>query len=376
MANFGITNFSVKRDENFDTLQTDNVNRLPRIFITQQSATTVGSAKIAYNLADDKLYYSDGLQWLPVGGGAQGSQGVQGPQGAQGAQGSSIQGPQGSQGTTGIQGPQGPAGGPQGPQGSQGVQGPQGPQGFQGPQGAQGSSIQGPQGSQGAQGPGGGAQGAQGPQGPQGTAGTSVQGPQGPQGAQGTAGASVQGPQGPQGTAGASVQGPQGAQGSQGPAGSGLPSMTTFSVTTGTGTVSGYIVASAAGVTVTGNPNPQGNLAIAIPSGVFLYEISFRSITPAANTLSGGNLITTFTHGSALPNSLNTTMALGIHPVITGYSANSALGAFPDTYNNINVGGTAFELTSVAGGTTGVYTTTLGGLAAQWQLTMVYNAGS
>lgn len=72
---------------------------------------------LAYQQSDDQVYYCDGREWLPIGGGG---------------------GFQGSQGFTGNQGSQGFTGG-QGAQGSQGSQGAQGAQGSQGAQGTQGS---------------------------------------------------------------------------------------------------------------------------------------------------------------------------------------------------------------------------------------------
>lgn len=89
---------------------------------------------LAYQIADEHLYYCDGNSWLLLGlPGAQGFQGYQGGQGGIG-----FQGAQGAQGRTGGQGAQGGSGF-QGFQGGIGFQGSQGAQGISGAQG--GSSI-------------------------------------------------------------------------------------------------------------------------------------------------------------------------------------------------------------------------------------------
>jgi len=113
--------------------------------------------------ADGLFVKYDGVNHMftfdTAGNGAQGPTGPSGPQGVTGAQGpQGPSGPSGAQGNTGAQGPQGP----QGVTGAQGPQGPQGVAGAQGPQGPSGASVTGAQGPQGPSGP----SGAQGPSGP------------------------------------------------------------------------------------------------------------------------------------------------------------------------------------------------------------------
>ena len=198
---------------------------------------------------NNKVYYSNGTNWIEIGAGPQGIQGATGLQGAQGLQGdygpgftiigsvadvdtggdpqATLNGAFGSanigdgvideaddelwiyvgsstwvnignfrgvQGFTGIQGAQGV----QGTLGNEGIQGERGFRGIQGPKGIQGT--QGVQGDLGIQG----IQGRRGPQGVQG-----IQGDLGIQGLQGR-----EGPQGIQGTTG--IQGDTGIQGLQG----------------------------------------------------------------------------------------------------------------------------------------------------------------
>ena len=198
---------------------------------------------------NNKVYYSNGTNWIEIGAGPQGIQGATGTQGLQGLQGdygpgftiigsvadvdsggdpqATLNGAFGSanigdgvideaddelwiyvgsstwvnignfrgvQGFTGIQGTQGV----QGTLGNEGIQGERGFRGIQGPKGIQGT--QGVQGDLGIQG----IQGRRGPQGVQG-----IQGDLGIQGLQGR-----EGPQGIQGTTG--IQGDTGIQGLQG----------------------------------------------------------------------------------------------------------------------------------------------------------------
>ena len=198
---------------------------------------------------NNKVYYSNGTNWIEIGAGPQGIQGATGIQGTQGLQGdygpgftiigsvadvdsggdpqATLNGAFGSANVgegvideaddelwiyvgsstwvnignfRGVQGFQGPTGfqGIQGPLGNEGIQGERGFRGFQGEAG--------PQGTQGVQGDLG-IQGIQGRRGPQG-----VQGVQGDLGIQGTQGSI--GPQGIQGTTG--IQGDTGIQGLQG----------------------------------------------------------------------------------------------------------------------------------------------------------------
>jgi len=198
---------------------------------------------------NNKVYYSNGTNWIEIGAGPQGIQGATGTQGLQGLQGdygpgftiigsvadvdsggdpqATLNGAFGSanigdgvideaddelwiyvgsstwvnignfrgvQGFTGIQGTQGVQGtlGNEGIQGERGFRGIQGPKGIQGTQGVQGDlgiqGIQGRRGPQGVQGIQGdlGIQGLQGREGPQGIQGiTGIQGDTGIQGLQG-----------------------------------------------------------------------------------------------------------------------------------------------------------------------------------------------
>jgi hypothetical protein len=158
---------------------------------SSSSPAATGAIRFNPNTQDIEVYYSG--TWN-VGGAGIGPAGPTGPTGA------SITGPVGSQGPPGIGGPTGRTG----------------------PTGAQGASITGPTGAQGAS--------ITGPTGSTGPTGASITGPTG------ATGAAITGPTGPTGPSGGPT-GPTGITGPTGSTGPTGPSPSTFSILTGSTTL-------------------------------------------------------------------------------------------------------------------------------------------